>query len=278
MSLRVGPASFWFGSDLSFIEVACLKSFVNVGQPFVLYTYGNVGNIPEGVTVKDASEILPESAVFKNKERESYAPFSDYFRYKMLQQTPYFWVDTDAMALAPFPTDEPYFFAPHNHIINNAILALPPDCPVLDDLIEACERPHAALPWLRRPARERLQSMGDQFDASDLPYKALGPLALSWLLEHYGLREKATPQPVLYPYEPRHIMAPNRRMERKLPSQAISIHLYSSAVRRKLTNAGIGVPPEGTFLHHLCVAQGVSPANYPFLVPSKATDQVTKVA
>lgn len=41
-------ASFWYGSDLSWLEAVCIKSYLDRGHQFVLYTAGTLTGIPEG--------------------------------------------------------------------------------------------------------------------------------------------------------------------------------------------------------------------------------------
>ena len=53
MSLPI-VASLWIGGRLSFLEQVCLKSFVDHGHRTILYTYGAVAGVPDGVEVLDA--------------------------------------------------------------------------------------------------------------------------------------------------------------------------------------------------------------------------------
>jgi hypothetical protein len=257
------PASFWFGPRLSFIEIACLKSFIDLGIPIALYSYDPIANVPEGVSLLDAGAIVPREKVFVNKQRQSFAPFSDYFRYKMLQMTEYFWVDTDILALAPFPTDKPYLFAQHHRVMNNAVLALPPKSAVLKDLIDACENPSASLPWLRQSQRDELTKHGHRFEIGDLPYKALGPIALTWLLRKHGFSNQALPTSAIYPFEPRHMLAKARRLLPLITDNCISIHMFNSALRRSLASTDLRFPPEDSFVDALCRRQGVIPSDFP---------------
>ena len=51
--------------------------------------------------MRDANEILPQSQIFLNRERNSYAPFDDWFRYRLLAATDIHWVELDGVALRP---------------------------------------------------------------------------------------------------------------------------------------------------------------------------------
>ena len=57
--------SLWVGERLSRIEVLSIRSFLAQGHPYHLYTYADLENVPDGVTVKDANAIVPERDIFK---------------------------------------------------------------------------------------------------------------------------------------------------------------------------------------------------------------------
>ena len=89
---------FWAYGELSKLERLCITSFVHQGYEVNLWNYGTTTNAPQGVILRDASEILPEARVFKNKSG-SYASFSDLFRYKLLNEIGGLYADTDVIAL-----------------------------------------------------------------------------------------------------------------------------------------------------------------------------------
>ena len=86
--------SLWVGGELPLMSVLCIKSFLDHGHAFQLFTYRNYDNIPAGTLVRDARDILPEEAIFHDSHN-SLAPFSDWFRMKFLSQEGGFWVDMD---------------------------------------------------------------------------------------------------------------------------------------------------------------------------------------
>lgn len=108
--MRKQVAQFlWVGPGLSPMESVCLQSFLNVGYDVHLYAYAALERVPEGVTIMDAREILPESEIFVGAGAKggSFAPFADRFRYNLLFQRGGWWFDTDhiALRLLPEPTD-----------------------------------------------------------------------------------------------------------------------------------------------------------------------------
>jgi hypothetical protein len=102
--------SLWIGPPLSVMERLVIRSFLDHGHPFHLYTYGEVGNVPAGVIVRPAAEIMPVEEVYRCRRgygRGSYAPFSDGFRYKLLFKRGGWWADLDAVCTRPldFPDE-----------------------------------------------------------------------------------------------------------------------------------------------------------------------------
>src|SRR5436190_923323 len=99
MSVRVN--ALWVEGRLGYIERACLSSAVQVGHHVVLYTYGGVDAVPEGITVLDASEILPPERMLRHKGNGSFALGSDIFRLELLKRDLGYWVDADVYFLKP---------------------------------------------------------------------------------------------------------------------------------------------------------------------------------
>ncbi len=96
--------SLWIGDDLTNLEKLCIQSFLDNGHEFHLHTYGDIGGIPAGATVKPASEVLPPEYLFTYKGG-SPAGAADKFRYLALAKHGGFWVDMDCVAIKPFDFD-----------------------------------------------------------------------------------------------------------------------------------------------------------------------------
>ncbi len=101
--------SYWGDGPLTQLERICLSSFVQNGARYNLYAYDEPSGVPEGITVRDASEILPEERVFRypagTLNEGSLSGFSNLFRYTLLQHNGGWWVDTDVCCLRPFEAD-----------------------------------------------------------------------------------------------------------------------------------------------------------------------------
>lgn len=127
--------SLWIGPELSNLEKLCLKSFIDNGHEFHLYTYCEIKNIPEGVIIKDANEILNENEIFKYKNG-SVSAFSNLFRLTMLYKKGGYWVDTDVICVRPFNFDEEIVIASEpthkytGNTITSCFIKMPQNCEV----------------------------------------------------------------------------------------------------------------------------------------------------
>jgi hypothetical protein len=135
--------SLWIGDKLSVNELLTLKSFVAHGHDFVLWSYSDLSaNLPVGVELKDANQIIPFSSAFRYPSKGfldwgkgSWGGFSDIFRYQLLHEYGGWWVDMDVTCLRQFDFDSPYFFRNHwlLSIVGNVM-----KCPKQSLLMEAC--------------------------------------------------------------------------------------------------------------------------------------------
>ena len=141
--------TLWIGDRLSQMERMALTSFVQHGHLVRLYTYAEVANVPEGVTLQDGNEVIPESTLFHSLHFRSYSECSDLFRYKLLLDKGGFWVDTDIICLKPFNFVEPYVFASEltdpvyvdtvgvSHA-TGCVIKAPKDSPMMAHAYETC--------------------------------------------------------------------------------------------------------------------------------------------
>ncbi len=93
------------GEKLSNLERLSIQSFLDNGHEYHLYLYFDVPDMPAGVIVKDANEILPAAKIFKY-HNWAFAPFADWWRYQMLYIKGGFWADLDLVCIKPFAFDD----------------------------------------------------------------------------------------------------------------------------------------------------------------------------
>lgn len=140
----------WIGKHLSAVELLCIKSFVDKGHEFHLWTYDTIETpLPAGVIPENAEVIIPWESVFCYRHKNqyghgkgSYAGFSDIFRYKLLYDKGGWWVDMDVVCLKPLDFENPYVFRTHHDfpVVGNIM-----KCPVgsllmLDCYLEASKK------------------------------------------------------------------------------------------------------------------------------------------
>lgn len=262
--------TFWTGNPFGLIERLCIQSFLDVGHPVTLYSYGPVGNVPEGVTTADANAILPEpGTVTVHARTQSPAPFADRFRYLLLRDRPgVIWADTDAYCVAPFQPRDGYFLGycdRHSKLVNNGVLALPPDSPALAEMIAYTSNETAILPWLPRKVLDeacRRHRDGDPMHITEFPWGVWGPEGLTYTMRQSGEIDRALPPPALYPilFEDRgRFFRKASLLQEHVTDETMSIHLYGRRVRARLNEKHDGVPPPGTILEALARRHGLMP-------------------
>jgi hypothetical protein len=128
---------FWHGCDLSRFEYNSILSYLQNGYEYHLYTYDIIGNIPNGVIIKDANEIIPKTDIFYYYD--SITPFSDLFRYKMLYDKGGIWTDCDIFCLHKFDDYDEYIFATERTIRKGAFKSILP-YKILNSFIKVPEK------------------------------------------------------------------------------------------------------------------------------------------
>ena len=97
--------SLWVGEKLSKLEKLSIKSFLDNGHKYHLYTYDKVEGVPEGVEIKNGNDILDKSEIFRYKNG-SISAFSNLFRFVLLYKKGGYWVDTDLICVKKLPFKE----------------------------------------------------------------------------------------------------------------------------------------------------------------------------
>lgn len=171
-------ASFWVGNPLTKIEQTCLSSFVANNHNVTLFVYDMNMSVPDGVKKEDASKIIPESRIFKVDN--SYGPFADMFRYRMIKETGFIWTDTDNICLRSDWDFPEYVFGEQgggHGLCANGIIKAPKDSQFISDLVE----------------------VSNAYDKSKITWGEIGPQLLTATLKKYGLESYIKPSEAFYP-------------------------------------------------------------------------------
>ncbi len=237
-------ATFWSGR-LPGLVAASLASFPACGAALTLYSYDADLAAPAGVAVRDAREICPDPGLmarYRVGGAPSPATFADRFRYEMLARTDACWVDADIVALRPEAVEGATIWgrqpeAKGKALINNAVLRLPPDDPVLQDML----------------ARARAA------EGQDIGWGAIGPYLLTEIAEARGLDASASPPPRFFAIAPDDFWRLFDPASRDLVAAALAeadlLHLWSELLRRVGYDFD-AAPPPGAYLHDVFAGIG----------------------
>jgi hypothetical protein len=205
-------SALWIG-QLSPVERLCLGSFAAQGHPVHLYAYDYLDNLPAGVTLQDAAQILPRSLIFKNqlgKGKGSLAAFSDIFRFKLMLDHGGWWVDADIFCLRPFDFTTPYVFGFEGTSVASGVIKMPRGC----DLAQRCF------------------DLASRVDPSTIVWTELVKI-LDAAIRDLGLIQHVLPQHTFSPIDWREI--PKYVTGRKtfaIPANSHAVHLYNEMWRR----------------------------------------------
>ncbi|MDD9856842.1 MAG: glycosyltransferase [Gammaproteobacteria bacterium] len=219
--------SLWVGERLSPIEQLCVSSFLHHGHEFHLYRYGELAGVPAGARVMDAGAIIPQREVFMHR-RGTYAIFSDWFRWALLERLGGWWVDMDVVCLKPFMFDDRLVFGGDKNIVPGSgergsghchidILSFPAGHAFCRHMRERCAHPNRFVAYDSPGSRflklkRILLRRGREYTGWG---EAGGPCGFTRALEHYGLLKLAKPYRVFSPY----LAFPRRQWQRMLLEQ-----------------------------------------------------------
>jgi len=131
--------SLWIGNPLSKVEQTALASIIYHGHSLTLFVYNMDLKVPKGVIKADANQFIPESEIFK--VQNSYGPFADMFRYKMIKELGLIWTDTDSICLRSDWDFGDYVFGfEEPGRLSNSILGMPKDSDLINMMITGANK------------------------------------------------------------------------------------------------------------------------------------------
>ena len=244
--------TLWIGPALGAVERACLLSVMRHGHRLRLYCYAVPDGVPKGVEICDAAEILPEERIIRHKSGSA-ALFANWFRYRLQEMGRGLWIDTDIYLLAPIEAAGPTVMGEEEPgVLNTAVLRLPPESPLLPELLALFEE-NSVPPWLKFRHRLRAQMrllITGRSGLAMMPWGSAGPNALTALATRHGLCHLALPREVFYPVHWRDadwIRNPAIRLEDRITPDTVAIHLWNERIRQFKDLPA----PSGSFLARL---------------------------
>lgn len=228
--------TLWIGARMGPVERACLRSVLRQGHKLALYCYRPVDGVPEGVELRDAAAILPEDRIVTYRSG-SVALFANWFRYALQRHGQGIWLDTDLYMLAPLGRSPDYLFGREDGArIANGVLRLPPDSPLLADLLGLFERQTLPfwLPWHERGRAWLRRLRTGRTGVELMPWAATGPRALTALARKHGVAAEAAPPSRFYPVHYRDagwIRDPSRPVEAMVAPDSLAVHLWNELIK-----------------------------------------------
>lgn len=268
-------AGLWIGGTLSFLEQLCLLSFRDHGHRTVLYTYHGVDRVPEGIEVRDANKVMPTKNYITHKNSASPALHSDVFRYHMIQQTGFVWIDADVLCVRPWRMPTQYLFGWEKppKLICGAVLGLPQDSPGLQALLKFCEDEYPIPPWAgdeERAALEAAHEAGKPVHVTDLKWGVWGPSALTHFLYQSGEVDETLSQPAFYPIsfrDRRDLLKPNADLRDRVGPECLGVHLWNRRISRRIVADEVGLPHHKSLIGKALFRHRVDPRLAP--IPDK---------
>jgi hypothetical protein len=217
--------SLWIGESLSRMEQLAIRSFLDQGHTFHLYTYQDVQNVPKGTILRSGTEILPADEIFLYRRgygKGSPSGFSNCFRYKLLLEKGGWWADLDAVCLKPLDFEEP-------HVVG---LEREPD-----------GSRHVAVGLIKAPAGSPLLSycLGycHAIGKSKVRWGQIGPRLFARAMQAVRLPVRVLPPEAFYPINYWEVERLVR--DRAIPHGGLSVHLWNSRWRHR------GLDPDAVY-------------------------------
>lgn len=247
--------ALWFGDRLGYLEQLSIKTALAQGHPYTLYSYApdRLSGVPEGVEVRNASDVMSDRRRVKHFDGKFKALGSDFFRYELMAKSLGYWVDLDLIFIRPLALEQEYVFGwERAGSINGAVLKLPAGSQMLEALRNLPEK-NWCPPYFgpRNRLRYYLQRLRGDVMLEDLPWGAAGPGMITHLVKKHGLSTKAQPQDVFYPlpyYDARKLYGDASEIEAMIKPETIAVHMWNSSLR-ELANSP---PPIGSYVAKLC--------------------------
>jgi hypothetical protein len=220
MNRQFTVQGLWIGKSLPTLQQKCLESFLNLDHTVELYTYEEVLNVPPGVKIKRAEEIMPRSQIFQYQVGEgkgSYSACSNLFRYLLLFEKGGIWVDLDIYALKPLDYEADYVFASETVRLET------------DRILASC--------FIKTPARSPLMAkcleIAQSVDPKKLEWGQVGPQLLTQQVKKFKLENYVLPSWEICPLgwdETELLTDPN--LVWHPPRRAKAVHLVNEIWRR----------------------------------------------
>ncbi len=230
---------FWFGGLLGEIEQVCLLSMLKQGHKVRLFGYETLLNVPFGIEIADAREVLPRNEFIFHRASGSPALGTNRLRYRIMKRGLGLWLDTDVILIKSIGQGDEYIFGwEDDAFINNAVLYLPMNARITEEICNFADQNYPIPPFYDPATRtelERREKLGLPVGVQDLPWGVYGPKALTYFAQKNNLHCFAKPKEVFYPVhwsEIHALLASEYNGWGLITTSTIAVHLWNDALRR----------------------------------------------
>lgn len=244
-SVQQRIATFWHKGPLRLVDQICIASWIRTGHAVDLYCNETPPNVPDGVRICDASEILDPAIMerlhpkyhLKKKPFQATVSFSDMMRMALFQAKAGFWLDTDTYLFAPVYHDPSKpFFAKDGRRIGISALFFPSECAILPEYFTVLDDEILMPPWTSwefktlRPFMYNV--LGRPWAPSDFLITLYGNHGITRLIKKHGLFKHCAPQETFYYWtgnQCEHIFDPARYYDLNGDNRVIGFHIHRKA-------------------------------------------------
>lgn len=229
----------WIGDQLGPLHRGCIRSFLKQGHRVLLHAWGRPRDVPDGVELVDAENFMARSEIISHKQTGSFALASDIYRYRILKKGFGLYVDCDVYCLRPFYDSDFIFGWESNFTINGAVLCIPKDNAILNELIEASSDSYFIPWWFGSRKRQKLKirkALGWPVHVSRLQWGVLGPQLLTYLIKKHNLTGFAKPIDTFYPISYHNtdlLFDPALTWNDVTTSRTLGVHLGASLLKNR---------------------------------------------
>ncbi len=230
---------FWHGAPLGDIEIVSMLSSLAVGERVRLFSYEKLKNIPDGVELADAREVMDQDQLIRFRATQSPALGSNRFRYNLQKKQLGIWFDLDILQLKKIdPSDNFIFGFEDQSIINSAVLRTPFDSELLDDLLAFTSQQYPNPPFYDQNTKSLLidqANKGNPVPVEALPWGVFGPQALTYFIKKNNLLDQVKPRECFYPIHHSQAHLPfmaNIDISQFIKEQTTLIHLWNEMLRK----------------------------------------------
>ncbi|HXX09032.1 MAG TPA: hypothetical protein VEJ43_13300 [Pseudolabrys sp.] len=247
---------FWHGKPLGDLERICLLSMLRQNYRIRLFCYDTVSNVPAGIDICDARQIMPRQQLLIHRATGSASLGSNKFRYLLMKMGLGIWLDTDVLLLKPLPQADDYIFGQQDKdLVCTAVLYIPQNSSIIDQIHDFVSQEYPIPPFYDEATRfdlEQKSRSGHPVHVRDLPWGVYGPHALTHFVRKNGLLHLSKPKEVFYPIhftDAHFLLSSKDKVSELITTATVAVHLWNKVLLQSPENPnGQLIIEKGSFL------------------------------